>query len=311
MDKRAAIVLSVIFGGLFLLFALFMVLAWYSLKGDELQLGERIAVVELRGVIGDDSPRGVDGQKTVRRLRELAKDDDVKGIVVRVDSPGGAVGPSQEIRRELRRIGEAGKKIVVSMGNVAASGGYYIATGAQEIFAEDGTVTGSIGVIGTFFMIEKLLKSWEIDASNMKAGKLKDSGTPFREMNEEDRAYLQALLDEIHQQFIEAVAEGRKLTVEEVKPIADGRVLTGRQAKELKLVDRLGNFHDAVLRCGELAGISGEPKVQWPPKEGEMRLRELLGEGARAIASELKGAAGMPPLRGFLYLAPQFAQGGP
>ena len=193
--------------------------------------------------------------------------EDIKAIILRIDSPGGGVGPSQEIYREVRKTIKA-KKVVVSMGSLAASGGYYIAAAADRIVANPGTITGSVGVIMEFVRIEDLLKKIGVSIEVLKSGEFKDIGSPHREMSPQDKELIQGLISEIQDQFVNAVASGRDLSVEKVQEIADGRIFTGARAKELGLVDLLGNFQDAVDLTKKLAGIHGDvtlvyPKEQW------------------------------------------------
>ena len=232
-----------------------------------------IGLVEVKGMI-------LDSKETVRQLRHFLKKDNVKAVVLRVDSPGGVVAPSQEICEEVRKFA-AKKKIVVSMGSLAASGGYYISAPATLIYANPGTITASIGVILKLSNIEALIDKIGIKAYTLKTGKYKDSGSPVRQFTEEDRAMLQAVIDNTHEQFVQAVAVGRKLPVAEVRKIADGRILTGEQAKALKLVDRLGTLQDAIEEAGRLAGIKGEPEVVLPPKK-KVNYLDLLAEGAES-----------------------------
>ena len=232
-----------------------------------------IGLVEVKGMI-------LDSKETVRQLRHFLKKDNVKAVVLRVDSPGGVVAPSQEICEEVRKFA-AKKKIVVSMGSLAASGGYYISAPATLIYANPGTITASIGVILKLSNIEALIDKIGIKAYTLKTGKYKDSGSPVRQFSEEDRAMLQAVIDNTHEQFVQAVAVGRKLPVAEVRKIADGRILTGEQAKALKLVDRLGTLQDAIEEAGRLAGIKGEPEVVLPPKK-KVNYLDLLAEGAES-----------------------------
>jgi protease-4 len=207
----------------------------------------------------------LDSRETVRQLRYFLKKDDIRAVVLRVDSPGGVVAPSQEIYEEVRKFA-AKKKIVVSMGSLAASGGYYISAPATLIYANPGTITASIGVIIKLSNIEALMDKIGIKATVIKTGKYKDSGSPVRELTVEDRAMFQSVIDSTHNQFVRAVASGRKLPEDEVRRIADGRVLSGEQALALKLVDRLGTLQDAIEEAGRLAGIKGEPEVILPPK---------------------------------------------
>ncbi len=241
-----------------------------------LPLGERVGVVELRGFILDARP-------TVEALRELAAEDEVKAVILRVDSPGGVIAPSQEIHDEVRRT--AGRKpVVVSMGALAASGGYYVSAPATRIVANPGTATGSIGVIAQFKDFHVLFDKLGLRSEVVKSGPFKDSGSPFREMTEQERAVFQGLIDDLFDQFVSAVAEGRGMDAEEVRDLADGRVYSGRQALGLGLVDELGGFWDAVRVAGELGDIEGEPKLDYRRKEPKGILRWVLGEDADALA---------------------------
>lgn len=244
-----------------------------ALFGDKEKLvsGTGVGYVEVKGLI-------VDGQETVRQLRVLKKDDRVKAVVLRVDSPGGVVGPSQEISAEVKKLAKV-KKVVVSMGSVAASGGYYISAPATIIYANPGTITGSIGVLMKFSNIEGLMGKVGMKAFTLKTGKFKDVGSPVRTMTPDERAMLQGVIDSTHSQFVRAVAEGRRLPVEEVRRIADGRIFSGEQALEHKLVDKLGSLQDAVEEAGRLAGITGEPQLIKPPKK-KGHFLDLLVEGA-------------------------------
>lgn len=248
-----------------------------------LPLGERVGVVELRGFILDARP-------TVEALRELAAEDEVKAVVLRVDSPGGVIAPSQEIHDEVRRT--AGRKpVVVSMGALAASGGYYVSAPATRIVANPGTATGSIGVIAQFKDFHVLFDKLGLRSEVVKSGPFKDSGSPFREMTEQERAVFQGLIDDLFDQFVSAVAEGRGMDAEEVRDLADGRVYSGRQALGLGLVDELGGFWDAVRVAGELGDIEGEPKLDYRRKEPKGILRWVLGEDADALAPLQEAAA--------------------
>ena len=314
MDKRAAVVLGIIFGGLFLVLFAFLLLAWSAVKTTtaaidsetSTSVGPRVAVVECRGTVGDRE-QGIDSEKIVRLLRKYEKDRDVKAIVVRVDSPGGAVAPSQEIYAALRKL-RAKKKVVVSMGNLAASGGYYISAAADRIFASPGTLTGSIGVIFMHFNVRGLLETVKVEQTTLKSGKYKDTLSPFRSLQEQDRNEVLGISDDVYGQFIHDVAEGRGLSEEEVRKIAEGRIYTGRQAKELKLVDELGGFDDAVASAWQLAGQSGEPRVQMPPKETPLSLRELMrGAFFGATRGALDASRGSART-GLQFLAPGLSE---
>lgn len=220
--------------------------------------GDAIGLVEVTGAIDG---HGRDGHRNiVRQLKDFSKRSSIKAILIRVDSPGGGVSASQEIYSAVKKA-KAKKKVVVSMGSMAASGGYYISAPADVIVANPGTVTGSIGVIGYFPIVEGLLKKWGIKFEVVKSKEHKDIGSPFREMTPKDRELLQSLITDIYEQFVDVVAEERHLPKEKVLAIADGRLLSGRQAKELGLVDSLGTLEDAIRITANLAGIKGEPKI--------------------------------------------------
>lgn len=238
-------------------FVLFIIVTVVSLLFVLLQknvpLGEKVALIRIEGPI-------LDAKDTIDELKEYLKDASVKAIVLRIDSPGGAVAPSQEIYEEVRKA-VARKKIVVSMGSVAASGGYYIASPATRIIANPGTLTGSIGVIMEIPNIEGLMNKIGVKTEVIKSGTHKDLASIFRGIKKEEREILQNVLDNVHEQFIRAVAEGRNMLPDDVKKIADGRIFTGEQALEAGLIDELGNLEDSIKTAAKLAGIKGEPTV--------------------------------------------------
>ncbi|MER3447553.1 MAG: signal peptide peptidase SppA [Candidatus Dadabacteria bacterium] len=237
---------------------------------DSFTGGERVAVLEVDGII-------LDSQPYLESLSKIKKDDRIKAVVLRIDSPGGAVGPSQEIYSEIKKIREK-KPIIASMGSVGASGGYYIACAAEKIIANPGTITGSIGVVAEFTNYEQLLKWAKVDVQVIKSGEFKDVGSPFREMTDAERKYIQNLIDNVHSQFEHAVSEGRGIDLKDVDKIADGRVFTGEQAKSLKLVDELGSISDAIRLAGAMGGIKGEPNVVYYPKKKVNILDFLLSK---------------------------------
>jgi protease-4 len=213
-----------------------------------------LGLVEVTGVIQNS-------QDIVRQIREFREDKRIRGIVVRIDSPGGAVGPSQEIYDEVLKTRKSGKTIYASMGTLGTSGGYYIASSADRVFANPGTLTGSIGVIMAFSNIEGLMDKIGLRPEVIKAGEYKDTGSPVRRMSIKERSLLQGVVADVHQQFIEAIAEGRKLPVEEIRKIADGRIFTGRQAYRLQLIDQLGGLQASIDHLARKVGISGSPKI--------------------------------------------------
>lgn len=264
---------------------------------------DRIAVIPVEGVIGGGTAKTVN-----QHLKQFGEDDRVKAIILRVDSPGGGVADSQEIYREVKRIKEEKKKkVIVSMGSVAASGGYYVACPADYIFANPGTITGSIGVIAEWLNYKELADWAKIKPVVFKTGEFKDTGSATRELSEKERQYFQSLINEMYGQFVGAIAEGRKgrgvegkqLTdAEQVKLLADGRVFTGQSAKENGLIDELGNFEDAVKYTAKLVGIKGEPSLVTPPKQregftlldlllGTTKLKSLLPTGLPQQLSDL------------------------
>jgi len=266
-QKRIFIGLGVIVGLLVFFFALLFFFGRYSgSKPGRFAFGDKIAIVEIKGVIAQSS--GI-----IEELQQHLEDEGVKAIILRIDSPGGGVGPSQEIHREILKI-KLKKKIITSMGSVAASGGYYIACASDLIVANPGTITGSIGVLMQFSNFEELLKKIGIKGVVLKSGEHKDIGSPLREMKPEEKKIMQEVLDNVHQQFIQAVAEGRKLDYSKVVQIADGRILTGEQAKNLGLVDKMGNLQDTIDITAEMVGIEGKPNVLYPKKR--ISIWELL-----------------------------------
>lgn len=280
MQKRPLFIALGLLCGIFAFF-LVLILAVSSLldRPARFVAHNQVGVVEVEGVI-------VDSQEIIKQLDDFNENGSVKAIVLRIDSPGGGVGPSQEIHDEVKRI-DADKPIVVSMGSVAASGGYYIAAPAREIFANPGTLTGSIGVIMEFANIQELLDKIGLRSEVVKSGKHKDIGSPVRPMTDEDRALLQGVIDDVHSQFVDSVAAGRQLDVHKVQGLADGRIFTGRQARELGLVDQLGNLEAAVRRAAELGGIDGRPEVVYPPDEKPKLIDFLVQEASSQLRQAL------------------------
>ncbi len=221
---------------------------------------DRVALIRIEGVI-------LDAQATISELKQYSENPLVKAIVLRIDSPGGGVVPSQEIHDAVKRVkNKSNKAVIASMGTVAASGGYYIAAATDRIIANPGTLTGSIGVIMEMANFEGLMKKVGVEGVVIKSGRFKDVGSPLRKMSDEERKLLQSVMDDVHHQFIQAVADGRSLEVSDVEPLADGRIYTGRQAKEARLVDELGDLDDAIHIAADIAGMEGEPKVVEPRK---------------------------------------------
>jgi protease-4 len=233
--------------------------------------GEKVGVVEIKGVI-------TESKDTIALIKRFREDRAIKAIVIRIDSPGGVVGPSQEIFREVRKtIGK--KKVVASMGSIAASGGYYIAAAADGIVANPGTITGSIGVIMAYTNFRKLLDKIGMVPVVIKSGEFKDIGSPTREMTPDEKKVLQTFVDQTHRQFVQAVSEGRKMDMAHTASLADGRIFTGEEAVKQGLVDRLGNLEDAVEWAGRLGGIEGKISTVYK-KEDKFTFFKYLTESA-------------------------------
>ena len=281
MKKRSVLLGIAILAAFFVLFVISVFIAHLLLRGSAgFKSGNCVGIVEVKGML-------LDSKETIKQLHEFRDDQNIKAVVLRIDSPGGVVGPSQEIYEEVKKL-TAKKKVVASMGSLAASGGYYIAVPANMIFANPGTVTGSIGVLMKLSNIEGLQGKIGLKTFVLKSGKFKDAGSPVRPMTEEERAVMQGVIDSMHGQFIRAVAEGRRLPLETVTGLADGRIYSGEQALKLKLVDKLGNLQDAVAEAGKMAGIKGEPEVVYPPEKKSF-LRDLLIEGVVGSIGGLVG----------------------
>lgn len=275
MKQKGLLSVVLIFGFLLAAFFLFMVMIISSASGDLSSLGSGLGVVEVKGPI-------LDSREFVEQMQAFEENQNIKGIIVRVDSPGGAVAPSQEMFRAVQRAREK-KKVIISMGNVAASGGYYIACAGERVFANPGTVTGSIGVITQLTNLNQLAELARVDVVTIKSGKFKDMGNPFREFGEEDRGVFQDMVLNIYEQFIRDVAAGRKMDLEKVRQIADGRVYTGEQARDLGLVDELGGLHEAAAWLGKEVGLEGRPALIYPPKKQEDVLGKLLEGSANGV----------------------------
>ena len=272
--------------------ALFLAIASSGRGGEGARIfGPRVAIVELEGMI-------LEVEDLIRDLKLYRENPQVKAVVIRINSPGGVVGPTQELHQALMRVREAGKPVVASLGSVAASGGYYTAVAADRIFANPGTLTGSIGVIMQMANVESLFKKVGVDYVVVKAGRYKDIGNFTRPMTPEERRVLQTLLDDVHAQFIDAVATGRNLDRADVVKFADGRVFSGTQAKDLKMIDTLGSFEDAINEAAKLAGLRVPPAVIRPSRRFSLfdLVRSQLGVRLDALTPAL------PTLKTLLYL---------
>ncbi|HSQ85381.1 MAG TPA: signal peptide peptidase SppA [Desulfobacterales bacterium] len=258
---------------------LMTLLVVFSARDTEFEFGEKVGVIEINGVIAES-------KNVLNYLKRFREDNAIKAIVVRVDSPGGAVGPSQEIFREIRKT-SAIKKVVASMGTIATSGGYYIAAGANGIVASPGTITGSIGVIMGFTNYEELLNKIGLVPIVVKSGKYKDIGSPVRKMKPEEKEILQQFAKKIHRQFIEDVVAGRKMDIKKVESLADGRIFTGKESKKYGLVDRLGNFEDAIEWAGRLGGIKGKISTVYAKEKKFSFFKYITDSSARTLLNHI------------------------
>jgi len=300
MSNTAKWVLGII-GGFLALGAIFVFLLIITFTSgrdyDESKStsGEKVAVIELREPI-------LSSEETVRQFKKYRENKSVKAVVFRVESPGGGVAASQEIYEEVKKTRDSGKPVVVSMGSVAASGGYYVSCGASRIVANPGTLTGSIGVIFQFLHVEDLLGKIGVDAATYKTGRFKDSGSPFRKPTEADRKFFDQLLDDVYDQFVDVVAGERKLERRNVLRYADGRVFTGRQALEWGFVDTLGTYEDAIAIAGELGGIEGKPRVV--QERERTSFWDVLLEGTAPDLAGLRDRLFNQPIIQYRFTAP-------
>ena len=268
--KRIWVGLGVIVVLLVIFFSALLFIGGMTEQRRPFSFGDKIAIVEIKGIITQST-------EIIEEMRQYADDETVKAVILRIDSPGGGVGPSQEIHREVVKL-KTKKKVLASMGSVAASGGYYIACASDLIVANPGTITGSIGVVMEFTNLEELLKKIGVKGVVLKGGEHKDIGSPFREMTPGEKRIMQDVIDNVHQQFIKAVAEGRKMEQAKVVPVADGRIFTGEQAKQFGLVDEMGNLEDTVDMAAKLVKIDGRPTVIYPRRKftiWEMLAKEM------------------------------------
>ena len=272
------LVVAIVLGG-----TLLLVLHFFNPSSTGL-FEEKIGVVSIIGTISSS-------KKISSELVKFAKDDSIRAIILRINSPGGGVGASQEIYREVQKITPQ-KPVVVSMGSVAASGGYYVAAPATKIVSNPGTITGSIGVFIQFVRLEELLNKIGVDLEIVKSGEFKDMGSPDRKLTQRDRDILDALIKDLQGQFVTAVASGRNLSVEKVQEIADGRIFSGARAKDLGLVDFMGNFQDAVEIAKKIVGIKGDVALVYPKKSTGELWNLFLESSARNIVGVLTEKGG-------------------
>ena len=278
----------VIGGGIFFLFVMVVfALVYVALHTSQRAslgsaFGDKIAVVDLEGVI-------VSPTTVVDELRQFADDDSVKAIILHVNSPGGGVAASEEIYRQVKRIRDDKKKrIVASIETVGASGAYYVSSATNKIYADEGSIVGSIGVISEWVNYEDLLKWARLKQITMKAGEFKDTGNPARELTAAEKAYLQSLIDNMHTQFIRAVADGRHMKMDDVRTMANGKVWTGQQAMALKMIDQIGDFQGVVKDTAKAVGIRGEPTLVRPEREHKTLLDLLFGDVSEWLPSREK-----------------------
>lgn len=298
-ESRSRTLLWVLIGGgaffIFLLavFTLVYLAAKSNQQSEFSGFGDKIAVVDLEGVI-------IEPRTVVRDLKRYAKDDSIKAIILHINTPGGGAAASQEIYDEVKRIrNEKKKPIISSIETLGASGGFYVAVASNKIYANSASIVGSIGVITQWYNYGEFLRWIKLKDVTLKAGELKDAGNPAREMTPAERQYIQGLIDDMHVQFIHAVAEGRNMKDEEVKPLADGRVWTGSQALSLKMIDQVGDFETALRETARQVGISGDPTVVRPERERRTMLDLIFGDISDLIPTRAKL---MENHMGFYYL---------
>ncbi|RKU35751.1 signal peptide peptidase SppA [Candidatus Poribacteria bacterium] len=278
MKKRRVFIVLGIIVALF-----FLILILRSISGGT-SIGQKVAVIDITGII-------TKSDATIKLIHTYRDDPGIKAIVIRIDTPGGSVAPVQEIYSELQKIE---KPIVASMGGTAASGGYYVACAADTIMANPGTLTGSIGVIMQFTRMKGLYDKIGLEHQAIKSGEFKDTGSPFRALTEEEQAVLQATVDNVYNQFVDTIFEARQslLSRSEIAELADGRIFSGQQALDLKLLDRLGNLPEAIELAGELANIDGKPKVVRKEKKTSL-LEQLLGVQQTPVLDEMFSLPGV------------------
>jgi protease-4 len=275
-------------GGAFFLFLLAVfALVYFTVRSEQRSssfssFGDKIAVVDLEGVI-------LSPKELVEQLRKYGDDSSIRAIIIHVNSPGGGAAASEEIYREVLRIRDVKKKrIVASIETVGASGAYYVSSATNKIFADEASIVGSIGVIAEWYNYEELIKWAKLKAIVLKAGEFKDTGSPVRDLSPAERAYMQGLIDNMHGQFIDSVAKGRRMKVEDIKPLADGKVWTGEQAMPLKLIDQIGDFRAAVEDTAKSVGIKGEPTIVRPEKDRKSVLDLLFGDASEYLPDPAK-----------------------
>jgi len=281
MKKRPILLATLTITGIFLVFWLFALFLGKSGSSPDLvSIGDKIGVIEVLGPI-------MSSDDLVNDIIEFRDNKSIKAVILRIDSPGGAVGPSQEIYSEIIKL-QKKKSVIVSMGSVAASGGYYIAAPANRLFANPGTITGSIGVIMSFPNYEGLMEKVGVSSVVIKSGKFKDIGSATRPFDDAERILMQSLIDDVHSQFVEAVSLGRELPADVVRGFSDGRIFSGRQALELGLIDELGGFQDALAYTAKLTGMDEDPKLIYPEVEQPGLIERILNSALGNIGFEVR-----------------------
>ncbi len=289
MNKRPFLVASLTIGTIFLFFLLVIFAAgMLSDSSVMMPVGDKIGILEVRGPI-------FDAKRLNEQIEDFRESGAIKAVVLRIDSPGGGVGPSQEIHSELKKLA-AEKPLVVSMGSVAASGGYYIAVAGERLFANPGTITGSIGVIMSFPDFQGLMGKIGIKNQVVKSGRFKDIGSSTRDFSNAERELLQEMIDNVHVQFVDAISEGRKIPRERLQPFVDGRIFTGEQALAAGLIDELGALNDAIDYAAQVAGIGDDPTLIYPePEKDDFIERLFQGAASRFLGMELKSQFSVGP----------------
>jgi len=294
--KKKDILLASIIAASFILFIGMILLAFLGALYDDhnvaLDFGEKIAIIDVHGVISSSA-------NVIRQLKKFGDDSSIPALVIHIDSPGGGVAASQEIYEEIRKVRDKGKTVVASMGSLGASGGYYIACAADTIVANPGTITGSIGVIFEIPIIEELLKKVGIRFEVIKSGEMKDAGSFARSITPKEREYLQQVINDTYDQFVEVVVQERNLSSSQVYKLADGRVFTGRQAQKLKLIDELGDLEDAIEIAAKMAGIKGKPRTI-KERVRKVTFWDVLSESLNKV-DELSKAENFSPKLQYLY----------
>jgi protease IV len=299
-EKRSRTLLWVLIGGgaffLFVLAVFTLVYLALHAGGDRASLGsfgDKIGVVDLEGVI-------IDPSTVVGQLKKFSEDDSIKAIIIHVNSPGGGVAASEELYRAVKRVrDEKKKRIVASIETVGASGAYYVSSATNKIYADKGSIVGSIGVIAQYVNYSELMRWAKLKDVTMKAGEFKDTGSPTRDMTPAEQAYLQSLIDNMHAQFIQAVADGRRAKTEDIRAVANGKVWTGEQALSMKMIDQVADFQTAVDDTAKAVGIRGEPVLVRPEKDRKSALDLLFGDVSEWLPTREKL---MDQHMGFYYL---------